>query len=127
MARVFSLKSTPLNIWIMMVYIVWVKTWCIKYNKIEKKKMFHRYLEERHYPYENQLSSVVMILRIPIICYAHGFTSQEVFLRATRENSFDFQYCLESSHSLSHTTHAMKSHINIGYIRLNKITIKFGT
>ena len=24
MARVFSLKSTPLNIWVMWVYIVWV-------------------------------------------------------------------------------------------------------
>ena len=39
MARVFSLKSTPLNIWVMMVYIVWMKTWCIKYNKIEKQNV----------------------------------------------------------------------------------------
>ena len=34
---------------------------------------------------------------------------------------------LKSSHSLLHTTLTMKSHINTGYIRLNKITIKFGT
>ena len=53
----------------------------------------------------------VMTLHIPIMYRANGFTSQEVFLRATRENSFDLQYCLESSHSLSHTTHTMKSHI----------------
>ena len=26
MARVFSLKSTPLNIWVMWVYIMWVET-----------------------------------------------------------------------------------------------------
>ena len=26
MARVFSLKSTTLNIWVMWVYIVWVET-----------------------------------------------------------------------------------------------------
>ena len=25
-ARVFSLKSTPLNMWVMWVYIVWVET-----------------------------------------------------------------------------------------------------
>ena len=36
MARVFSLKSSPLNIWIMWVYIVWVKTWCIRYDKMAK-------------------------------------------------------------------------------------------
>ena len=34
---------------------------------------------------------------------------------------------LKSSHSLLHTTLTMKSHINTRYIRLNKITIKFGT
>ena len=26
MARVFSLKNTPLNMWVIMIYIVWVKT-----------------------------------------------------------------------------------------------------
>ena len=26
MARVFSLKSTPLNMWVMWVYIMWVET-----------------------------------------------------------------------------------------------------
>ena len=39
MARVFSLKSAPLNIWVMMVYIVWVKTWCIRYDKIAKQNV----------------------------------------------------------------------------------------
>ena len=36
MARVFSLKSTHFNIWVMWVYIVWVETWCIKYDKLAK-------------------------------------------------------------------------------------------
>ena len=36
MARVFSLKSALINMWVMMVYIVWVKTWCIRYDKIAK-------------------------------------------------------------------------------------------
>ena len=39
MARVFSLKSTTLNMWVMWVYIVWVETWCIKYDKIVKQNV----------------------------------------------------------------------------------------
>ena len=39
MARVFSLESTPLNIWVMWVYIVWVKTWCIRYDKLAKQNV----------------------------------------------------------------------------------------
>ena len=39
MARVFSLKSTPLNIWVIMIYIVWVKTWYIRYDKIAKQNV----------------------------------------------------------------------------------------
>ena len=36
MARVFSLKSTPLNMWVMWIYIMWVETWYIRYDKFEK-------------------------------------------------------------------------------------------
>ena len=36
MARVFSLKSIPLNMWVMWVYIVWVETRCIRYDKLAK-------------------------------------------------------------------------------------------
>ena len=39
MARVFFLKSTPHNMWVMWVYIVWVKTWCIRYDKIAKQNV----------------------------------------------------------------------------------------
>ena len=39
MSRVFSLKITPLNMWVMMVYIVWVETWCIRYDKIAKQNV----------------------------------------------------------------------------------------
>ena len=37
MARVFSLKSTLLNMWKMWAYIVWVEIRCIRYEKIENK------------------------------------------------------------------------------------------
>ena len=36
MAWVFSLKRTPLNMWVMWVYIVWVEIRCFKYEKIVK-------------------------------------------------------------------------------------------
>ena len=39
MARVFYLKSTPLNMWVMWVYIVWVETWCIRYDKLAKQNV----------------------------------------------------------------------------------------
>ena len=39
MARIFSLKNTPFNIWVMLVYIVWVETWCIRYDKLAKQNI----------------------------------------------------------------------------------------
>ena len=37
--RVFSLKNTPLRMWVMWVYIVCVETWCIKYDKLTKQNV----------------------------------------------------------------------------------------
>ena len=55
-------------------------------------------------------------------------TSREAYSRATHENSFSLQLAL-SLHTLflSHTTLTNKTHMKSGYIRLNIITIKFGT
>ena len=38
-ARVFSLKRTPQNMWVMWVYIVCVEIWCIRYDKIAKQNV----------------------------------------------------------------------------------------
>ena len=38
-ARVFFLKSTPFNMWVMWVYIVWVETKCIRYDKLAKQNV----------------------------------------------------------------------------------------
>ena len=38
-AKVFSLKSTSQHIWVMWVYIVWVETRCIRYDKIAKQNV----------------------------------------------------------------------------------------
>ena len=39
MAKVFSLKNTPLNMWVMQIYIVQVETWCIRYDKMAKQNI----------------------------------------------------------------------------------------
>ena len=109
MARVFSLKNTPLNMWVMMVYIVWVKIQWSRYAKIAKQKV-SQVSCGKVLPVKYSRKPAIMTLCI-LVSYAHGFTSREVFSRATRENSFDLQYCLEYSHSLSHTTYIMKSHM----------------
>ena len=38
-ARVFSLKSTPQHMLVMWVYIVWVGTGCIRYDKLAKQNV----------------------------------------------------------------------------------------
>ena len=38
-ARVFSLKSTLLRMWVMWVYIVCVETWFIRYDKLVKQNV----------------------------------------------------------------------------------------
>ena len=42
MAMIFSLKNTLFNIWVMLVYIVWVETWCIRYDKLAKQNVSDR-------------------------------------------------------------------------------------
>ena len=88
MTRVFSLKSTPLNMWVMMVYIVWVKTQWSRYAKIAKQNVLCVSCRKA-LPAKYLRRPAVMTLSIPVMCLAHGFTSQEVFLRAICENSFD--------------------------------------
>ena len=88
MAMVFSLKSTSINMW---VYIVWVETWCIRYDKLAKQNISQvsrrKVLLARHW----QKLAVT-------ICHdsSHSshvlntfFTSREDFSRATRKKTFD--------------------------------------
>ena len=112
MVRVFSLKNTPFNMWVMWVYIVWVETWCIRYDKMAKQNV-SRISHGRPYSQntrENQLSSSVITLCIQVMCRAraslHGKASRELPVK-----TYCSSLCLESLHSLSHTTLTKKSHI----------------
>ena len=60
MARVFSLKSTPYNIWVIIVYIVSVKRWYIKYDKIVKQNVF-RISREKVLPAKYSQKPVITI------------------------------------------------------------------
>ena len=123
------MKNTSLNMWVMWVYIVWVEIRCIRYDKIAKQNVSQvsrgKALPTRH---SRKLAVT--------ICHdsSHSghvlstcFTLREGYSWATRENFFDLQFAL-SLHNLSHTQPLQRNPTkNTGYIRLNKIKIKFGT
>ena len=112
----------------MWVYIVCVGTWCIRYDKLAKQNVLRvsrgKALPVRH-------------LRKPAVTICHNsshsshmlntcYTSRESFSWATCKNFFALHYAL-SLHTLFHTQPLQRNPTkNTGYIRLNKITIKFG-
>ena len=102
-ARVFSLKRTPQNMWVMWVYIVWVETWCITYDKlaIQNGSWVSR---GKAFPTRQSRKPAITIYHD----FSHSshvlstcFTSREDFSWATRENFFGLQFAL-SLHTLSH-------------------------
>ena len=118
-ARVFSLKKHLSQMWIMWVYIMYVKTWCIRYDKLTKQNVSwvscRKALPTRHSRKPVVIS--VMTLRILVMCRAHASlcrkTSCELLVKTSCSS-----LCLKSSHSLSHTTVTKKSHIKY---RVHKI------
>ena len=93
MARVFSLKSTHFNMWVMWIYIVWVETWCIRYDKLAKHNISWVSCGKA-LPTKQLLKPAITICHD----FSHSnhvlstcFTSWEVFSRATCENCFDLQ------------------------------------
>ena len=111
-ARVFSMKSTPLRMWVMWVYIVCVETQCIIYNKLAKQNV-SRVSREKALPASYLQNTVVSIYsdsshssHVQGICIiSWDAQSQDIY-----ENSSVF-ICL-SLHTLSlyHTTFTIKSH-----------------
>ena len=66
---------------------------------------------------------LVLTLRILIRCRAHA-SLRGMLTRELPVKPLQSSICLESSHSFTYNPYKL---INIGYIRLNIITIKFGT
>ena len=110
MTRVFSLKSTPLNMWVMWVYIVWVETPSVSDMTNCQNRMFRGYLVGRPYSQdtrENQLSWLFAFQS----CVEHMLHFVGSLLTSYPRKHLWSWMSLESSHSLSHTTLTMKSHI----------------
>ena len=129
----FSLRSTPQHLWVMMVCIVWVQKVCMKVCIRQEnlaKQNVSRVSYGKALPTSYSRNTVVSIYpdsshssHVQDTC----IISRDAQSRATRKNSSVFNL-LESSHTLSHTQPLqLNPTINIGYKRLNKITIKFST
>ena len=72
---------------------------------------------------------LILILCIPIMCREHASPRGKLTHKLPMKTALVFN-CLESSHTLSLSLSQplqINPTWNIGYIRLNKITIKFGT
>ena len=116
MVRVFSLKSTHFNMWVMWVYIVWVETWCIKYDKMAKQNVSRishwKALPTKHsltIYHDSSYSSHVLSTWLHFVGRLLTSYSQKLLWSLMS---------LEYSHSLSHTTLIMKSHVKY---RVHKI------
>ena len=75
---------------------------------------------------ENQLSQFVMTLHIPVMCWAHASLRE----KSSRELPVKTPLIFDESwiFTFSHTQPIQRNlTYNTGYIRLNRITIKFGT
>ena len=119
-ARVFSLKSTLQHLWVMWIYIVWLGTGCVRYDKLTKQnvsQVSHRKaLPVRH-------------LRKPAITICHDsshsshmlitcFTLQEASCKLPAKSSLLCTFPWVFTLSLTHTTLTNKSHIKY---RVHKI------
>ena len=87
-ARVFSLKGTPLRMWVIWVYIVCVETQCIKYDKLAKQNVswvsHEKALPTRH----SRKPAITICHDSSHSSHVQGtcFISREGFSRATCEN-----------------------------------------
>ena len=89
-----------------------------------QNRMLCGYLMGRPYPRdtrENQLSPSIMTLRIPIMCRTHASLRRKASREIPVKTSCS-SLCLESSHSLTHTTLTKKSHIEY---RVHKIEYNY--
>ena len=109
----FLFESTLLNMWVMWVYIVCVENWCIRYDKIAKHNV-SRVSREKALLAKHSQKPIV------IICHdsLHSSHVLSTWLHFTRRLFTSYPQkllwsfmSLESSHSFSHTTLTMKSHI----------------
>ena len=116
-AWVFSLKSTPQHLWVMWVYIVWLGTWCIRYDKLAKQNV-SQVSRGKALPARHSQKPAIMTLRIPFICWSHASLHGKASRELLAKTFLIFTLPWVSTHSLSLTTLTMKSHMKY---RVHKI------
>ena len=109
-ARVFALRSTPQHIWVMWVYIVWIETGCIKYDKIAKQNVLWVFCGKaspaRH---SRKLAVTILSWLFAFQLYVrHMLHFAGRLLTSYPRNLLFFALCLKSSHSLFHTHNPYK-------------------
>ena len=102
MARVFSLKSTPQHMW---VYIVWVETGCIGYDKLAKQNVL-RVSRRKTLPVRHSRKLVITI------CHESSHSNHVQSTCFTlRKASRELPTSNHASQYLSYITLTIKSHI----------------
>ena len=131
LSRVFLSKWPLLLLWVMRVYIVWVK--CKKVTlKNPPDREFCEYLVRRSYSWDTcEILQASMTLQLPA-CASHVTFSRVSFQRDTREIHWFFILCM-ILHQLNTKPNTIKSHKikenklkQLQYFLLwNKINIKY--
>ena len=117
----FSLKSTPQHMWVMGLYIVWVRIECIKNDNLAKQNVLRvsrrKALLVRHS--QNPAISILSWLFTFQSCAGHMHHFSGSFLASYPQKQLQSSICLESSHSLS-LTQPLQIKIHIKY-RIHEI------
>ena len=87
--------------WVLRVYIVWMKIGCCKYAKIAKQNILRAFCEKALLANYSR-KTIVMTLRIPVMCSTRGSLRE----KTSRETSCEIHLVFNKSLSiltLSHT------------------------
>ena len=109
----FSLRSTPQHMWVMWVYIVWIRIECISIDSSTKQNVsqvsYGKALPARH----SRNTAVSICSDSSHSSHVQGtcITSRDAYLQTTRENTSVFNALSLHTLSLSHTTLTNKSHM----------------
>ena len=134
LSRVFLFKWSPLHLWVMRVYIIWVK--CKKVtHKNPPGRLFHNYLARRPYPRGTRKNDNLARLFSFQSCALHMPFSREPFSRTSHElvvKCTDLHLSL-SLHQLNIKPNTIKSHKIQGtklkqlqhFLSWNKANIKY--
>ena len=120
LSRVFLSEWPPILLWVMMVYIVWVKGKKVTLKNPPSKE-FHEYFARRPYPWDIHKTNNLAWLLSFQSCASHMAISRVSFSQASRNllmKSFCFSNTCSILHQLNTKLNTIKSH------KIQEITLK---